>query len=174
MSQTQKIAQNVLLRMRDIFRSATGSRRRGNWLRANGISGPDWLYSTSASDVMDKKIPSRVAGDFARAKLFCKIASDFGLECYVVCTANTDDLKSGATFINGFPLIAINVDGVLRAFNPAHWPLRFIPGRIMVGEYICSVKHWMPCEICAILPADAFMNISSYRQIHNIYTNRHV
>ncbi len=174
MSEIHANIEKVLIRMRNIFRKAIGVRRRGDWLRANGVCVSDWIYSVTAEDVINKKIPSRVAGEFARAKLFCKIAAEVGLDCYVVCTANTDDLKNNARFINGFPLIAININDELHAFNPAHWPLRFIPGHVAVGECIRSVRHWMPCQICAIVPRDDFMKITSYNEMHKIYLTKQV
>lgn len=164
---------SVLNQMRDIFRVAHGARRRRDYMRAAGVRDADWIYRLGATDVMTQRIPARVAGPFARAKLFCELASQIGLGCVVVITANADDLamaRDGAdNFINGFPLIAVNIDGVLRAFNPAHSPLAFIPGTVAVGQTIRSVRHWMPCPICAIVPRDEFGKIDSCAKMRELY-----
>ena len=164
---------SILNQMRDIFRDARGPRRRRDYMRAVGVRDADWIYRLGALDVIEQHIPARVAGPFARAKLFCKLASQIGLSCAVVITANADDLAmvhDGADiFINGFPLIAVNIDGVLRAFNPAHSPLVFVPGTVAVGQTIRSVRHWMPCPICAIVPCDEFVQIDSWAKMRELY-----
>lgn len=162
--------------MRDTFRVACGPRRRGDWLREHGIDNPDWLYSLSADDVINQKIPSHVAGPFARAKLFCKYAMDENLECMVVITPNCDDLSVSKnapdTVVNGHVLIAVKVGGVLRAFDPAHRPLRFISGDIRVGATVQSIRTWYPCPITAIVSRDEFMNVCSYQDIAKLYTSK--
>ncbi len=166
---TEQTVKLILHRMQRIYRNAIGTRRRGDWLRAHAINNSEWIYSVSADDVISHKIPSRVAGEFARAKLFCKIASEINFECFVILTANTDDLADGCEHIHGFPLIAINIDGVLRSFNPGSWPLSFIPGCVAVGRLIRSVKNWMPCRICAVIPRDEFLKINTYKKLHDLY-----
>lgn len=166
----------VLNKMRDTFRMACGPRRRGDWLRKNGINNPDWIYSLSADDVINQRIPSHVAGPFARAKLFCKYAKEEKLDCVVLIAPNCDDIialgekSSGTVF--GYALIAVKIDGVLRAFDPAHRPLDFIPGNICVGSRVQCVRTWYSCPITAIVPRDDFANVQCYDDFLKLYTSK--
>lgn len=166
----------IFHQMDAVWRAAIGSRRRREWCRENGCGGNrDWIYELSADDVIAKKIPSRVAGRVAVAKLFCKFAQLANFDCYVVCTAEYDDWISAHAgndcVIKGYPLIAVEIDGKLRAFDPSRNKLLFFDYDVSVWRYIKFPGPWAPRPITAIVSRDKFLTIDTYQKMHNLYVS---
>ncbi len=162
--------------MHAIFRRAIGTDDRVKYMRENNIKGDiDWSFSLSADDIIDRKIPPRVAGCTGLAKVFCKLAADSGLPCWVVATANFEDWQCARAgrpnIINGHQIIAVDVDGNVRAFCPGRAKLEWISGAVRPGLFINAVRNQPPYLITAIVPGDAFEKCDTYQKLRNLYTS---
>jgi len=175
MTHTEQQIQLLIDKMRAIFRDATGPRTRNEYMAANGVSGLDWSFSLSADDIIDGKIPPRVAGCTGRAKVFCKLAADSELPCYVVATANYEDWQRAAAgrpnIINGHQIIAVDIDGTLRAFDPGRRKLEWIDGVVRPGNFINAVQSQPPYLIGAVVPGNEFAKCNTYQKLRNLYTS---
>lgn len=169
--------QSVIRDMRRVFRRATGPRLRLAYWRVNNIRDrADWLYRMSADEIIENAIPARAAGRIAQTKVFCKMAAAAGLDCYVVCTADYYDwldASHGAdTKISGRVLMAIMVDGRLRAFDPFGGPRPvWYDCAVRPGNFIKTLRFRLPYLICAIVPASDFAQCDSYQKMHNLYAS---
>lgn len=165
----------VIRRTRDVFRNATGPRLRKSYMRQNHIGNSiDWRYALSADDIIENAIPSRVVGDIGRAKLFCKYASEIGLNCWVICAADyydwSDCAHNRGNAINGRILIGVVHAGRIRAFDPfcTKGPIWFNCA-VRPGNFIKILRFRAPYMISAIVPADDFISCDTYRKMQNLY-----
>lgn len=171
---------SVIRDMRAAFRSAAGPRLRIAYWRANNITSradrDDWDYKLSADDVIMRRIPARVAGRIAQAKVFCKFASDAGLDCYVVCCADYYDWLDASRGVDtknrGRIMMATIVDGRLRLFDPfcGPWPVWY-DAAVRAGNFVKALRFQLPYMICAIVPAAEFANCDSYQKMQNLYAS---
>ncbi|MBD5400524.1 hypothetical protein HDR61_02125 [bacterium] len=170
----------IIRRMRGIFRAATGPRLRIAYWRENNIISradrDDWEYRLSADDVIARRIPARVAGRIAQAKVFCKFAAERGLDCYIVCCADYYDwldASRGADIkIRGRVMMAINVGGHLRLFDglTGPWPVWY-DAAVRPGNFVKALRFQLPYLICAIVPVADFANCDSYAKMRNLYAS---
>ncbi|MDE6250424.1 MAG: hypothetical protein K2M34_02185 [Alphaproteobacteria bacterium] len=168
--------QTIIDKMHVIFHDATGSNDRVEYMRENNIAGDiNWSFSLSADDIINKKIPPRVAGCTGRAKLFCHLAAACDILCYVVATANYEDwLRAQAghpNIINGHQIIAVEMDGKLRAFSPGREKLEWISGDVVPGRFISAVRNKPQNLITAVVPGDEFAKCDTYQKLRNLYTS---
>ena len=175
--------QDILTKMDDMFRHAVGPRNRRQYMESIGVSGLDWHFSLGAQEIIDKKIPASVAGCTGRAKVFCKMASDAGIECFAICTAVNRDrdmakagikTKSGREpIIGGHQIIAVKIDGRLKMFDPGHQELNFLSEKVQVGNMVNF--HFTdgsdPYLITAILTPDEYAKVNTYQKLRNIYAS---
>lgn len=168
--------QSIIDKMHSIFHDAVGPNDRAEYMRENNITGGiDWSFSLSADDIINQKIPPRVAGCTGRAKVFCKLAAAVDLPCYVVATANYEDwlrAESGRpNIINGHQIIAVEIDGALRAFSPGRERLEWISGDVIPGHFITAVRNKPKNLITAVVPGDVFAKCDTYQKLRNLYTS---
>lgn len=64
--------QSILNKMHTMFDGAVGPNNRAEYMRMKNVSGIDWHFSLTAEDIINQKIPRRVAGCTGIAKVFCK------------------------------------------------------------------------------------------------------
>ncbi|MCM1294746.1 MAG: hypothetical protein NC311_04250 [Muribaculaceae bacterium] len=176
MINTEQKIQSIIDKMHEIFRASVGANNRAKYMRENSIpDNIDWSFSLSADDIIQNKIPPRVAGCTGRAKVFCKLATDVCLPCYVVTTANYADwMRARAGYpniINGHQIIAVEIDGALRAFGPGREKLEWIPGTVAPGHFINAIRNRPAYLITAIVPRDEFGGCNTYQKLRNLYTS---
>ena len=115
MTQDDQI-QSILDKMHTMFDGAVGPNNRAEYMRMKNVSGIDWHFSLTAEDIINQKIPRMVAGCTGIAKVFCKYATDAGLDFFVLTTARVADLAGAADdhaagnaerIINGHQIIAV-------------------------------------------------------------------
>ncbi len=174
--ETQQQIQLILNDIHEIFRNAVGQRNRREYMRENNIPFDiNYSFSLSADDIINNKIPARVAGCTGIAKVFCKYAATKGMECYVLATANYKDWLAakagGNNIINGHQIIAVEKDGKLCAFDPGRKELKWIDGVIEKGRFIEALAGRPKYLIGAITPRDDFVQCNEYRKIRNLYTS---
>lgn len=169
--------QSVIRDMRSVFRRATGPRLRLAYWRAKNITARDeWLYRMSADEIIENAIPARAAGRIGQTKVFCKFAAAAGLDCFVLCVADyydwLDASRGADTKISGRVLMAMLVDGRLRAFDPfgGSRPVWY-DCAVRPGNFIKALRYQLPYLICAIVPASDFAQCDSYQKMRNLYAS---
>ena len=182
MTQDDQI-QSLLDKMHAMFNSAVGPNNRAEYMRQHNVSGTDWHFSLSADDIINQKIPRAVAGCTGIAKVFCKYATDAGLDCVVLATARIENLDGAAQdikegkkerIINGHQIIAVHdAGGRLRAFDPGQKELKYIKSEIKVGNIINFRFDGVvvPHLISTILPSTEYNKINTYKKLRDVYVN---
>jgi len=116
------------------------------------------------------------------AKVFCKYATDAGLNFFVLTTARVADLAGAADdhaaataerIINGHQIIAVrDENGKLRAFDPGLQELRYIKPDIYVGSIVkFRFDDVIPHVITAILTPAEYNKIDTYKKLRDLYVN---
>ena len=182
MTQDDQI-QSLLDKMHAMFNGAVGPNNRAEYMRQHNVSGIDWHFSLSADDIINQKIPRAVAGCTGIAKVFCKYATDAGLDCVVLTTARIEnlngalqDIKEGKKerVISGHQIIAVyDKNGKLHAFDPGQKELKYIKSEIEVGNIINFRFDGavVPHLITAILPPAEYSKIDTYKKLRDVYVN---
>ena len=176
--------QSILDKMYQMFHSAIGPRTRREYMESIAIiCNRDWHFSLTADEIIDKKIPANVMGCTGRAKVFCKMAADIGIECYAVCTAVNRDrelAKQGIKTsrgreptIGGHQIIAVKINGKLKMFDPGRPELTFLPEDVRIGNLVNF--HFTdgsdPYLITAIMTPDEYAKVNTYQKLRNIYAS---
>lgn len=178
-----ELIQSLLDKMHAMFDKAIGPNNRSEYMRQHNVSGIDWHFSLSADDIINQKIPRAVAGCTGIAKVFCKYATDAGLDCVVLVTARIENLDGAAQdikegkkerIINGHQIIAVHdKNGKLHAFDPGRKELGYIKSEIKVGNIINF--HFggevVPHRITAILTPTEYSKINTYQKLRDVYVN---
>ena len=182
MTQDDQI-QSILDKMHAMFNGAVGPNNRVEYMRQHNVGGIDWHFSLSADDIINQKIPRMVAGCTGIAKVFCKYATDAGLDCVVLTTARIENLDGAAQdikegkkerIINGHQIIAVHdAGGRLRAFDPGQKELKYIKPEIKVGNIIKFLFDGVvvPHLITAILTPTEYNKIDTYKKLRDVYVN---
>lgn len=177
------LIQSLLDKMHAMFDKAIGPNNRSEYMRQHNVGGIDWHFSLSADDIINQKIPRAVAGCTGIAKVFCKYATDAGLDCVVLTTARIEnlngalqDIKEGKKerVISGHQIIAVyDKNGKLHAFDPGQKELKYIKSEIEVGNIINFRFDGavVPHLITAILPPAEYSKIDTYKKLRDVYVN---
>ena len=180
MTQDDQI-QSLLDKMHAMFNGAVGPNNRAEYMRQHNVGGIDWHFYLSADDIINQKIPRAVAGCTGIAKVFCKYATDAGLDCVVLTTARIEnmnramqDAKEGKKerVISGHQIIAVyDENGKLRAFDPGLKELKYIKSDIQVGNIIKFRfgGEIIPHTITAILAPQKFAKVNTYKKLRDLY-----
>ena len=175
------LIQSLLDKMHAMFDKAIGPNNRSEYMQQHNVSGTDWHFYLSADDIINQKIPRAVAGCTGIAKVFCKYATDAGLDCVVLTTARIEnlngalqDIKEGKKerVISGHQIIAVyDENGKLRAFDPGLKELKYIKSEIQVGNIIKFRfgGEVVPHRITAILAPQEFSKVNTYRKLRDLY-----
>lgn len=173
---------SIIRQLHNIFHNAIGPRNRREYMHENNICGGiDWHFSLSADDIIKNKIPAAVVGCTGIAKVFCKFASEMGLDCVVIATARISDMDAAEKdrkmgrrerTISGHQIIAVrDKNGTLRAFDPGRKCLKYIDTPVQIGGIIPFIfgGQEMPHRITAILSPAEFANINTYKKLRDLY-----
>lgn len=177
-----ELIQSLLDEMHAMFNGAVGPNNRTEYMRMKNVSGIDWHFSLTAEDIINQKIPRMVAGCTGIAKVFCKYATDAGLNFFVLTTARVADLAGAADdhaagnaerIINGHQIIAVrDENGKLRAFDPGLQELRYRKSDIYVGRILkLYFGDVIPHVITAILTPAEYNKIDTYKKLRDVYVN---
>ena len=135
-----------------------------------------WSATCAFNATSKEKIPANVVGCTGRAKLFCKLAAEQGIKSFVVCTAKYNDWQAThdgkANHMNGHQIIAVEIDGKMRVFDPGRKNLVFIDTDLKSGEFIDAIdsgkKEYI---VTAVVPGDEFAKMKTYQQLMNLYSS---
>ena len=173
----EKKIQKVLNDLHQILDQAVGPNNRAEYMREISVQGIHWHFSLSADDIINKKVPKRVIGCTGVAKLFCKIGTDAGLKCMAVCTAYEPDWRAvrhgDKRVVSGHQVIAVEIDGRLRMFDPGRKELKFIdtdvtPGNLVDFKFPDRKGMYL---ITAIMEPSDYAKIDSYQKLFNVYAS---
>ena len=182
-TEQDKLIQSLLDKMHAMFKGAVGPNNRSEYMRQHNVSGIDWHFSLTADDIINQKIPRAVAGCTGIAKVFCKYATDAGLDCVVLITARMTDLADAKhdraagnkeRIINGHQIVAVrDKNGDLRAFDSGARELKYIKSNIYVGGIIKFRfdGNVVPHLVTAILTPTEYNNIDTYKKLRDVYVN---
>lgn len=168
---------SIMAQMHSMFHDAIGPRSRTDYMTEHGVSGIDWHFGLSAEDIIKDKIPAKVIGCTGRAKLFCYLAAQKGIKAHVVCTAKYSNWKAkhggkADQIMNGHQIIAVEIDGKMRVFDPGLKKLMFIDTKLESGEFIDATgdgkKEYI---VTAVVPGDKFAKLNTYQQLSNLYSS---
>lgn len=182
-----QIAEDCHREFRKIFQNAVGPRNLRDYATAKGMTmhkAEDWKFALTAQDIINEHIPANVVGCSGRAAVFSKLLQQRMIPHKVILTAVADDLNRARTdiqqgkkpnIINGHQIIAVEIDGRLRMFDPGKKKLELIDGDVSVGrqvQYDFSDDNYI---ITNIMPPKEYETIntpeklqSAYRQIWNV------
>ncbi|MDR0741697.1 MAG: hypothetical protein LBF28_02895, partial [Rickettsiales bacterium] len=120
--------EQVLKHINSLFSSFPKARiTRNDWLEEHKIKKENWndyIFSLSAEDIIQNKIPRAVGGCSGVAGVFVKLLKDNGLDSFIVATANSDDWEKAKksdknhekrNIINGHQIVAVEFSDGLRA-----------------------------------------------------------
>lgn len=170
-----------------IFQNAFGPRNLRDYAGSKGMTmnqGENWKFALTAQDIINEHIPANVVGCSGRAAVFSKLLQQRMIPHKVILTAVVDDLNRARNdiqqgkkpnIINGHQIIAVEIDGRLRMFDPGKKKLELIDGDVSVGrqfQYDFSDDNYI---ITNIMPPKEYEAIntpeklqSAYRQIWNV------
>ena len=130
----------------NIFRNAIGPRKLTEYASAKKMTmkqAEDWKFALTANDIINEHIPANVVGCSGRAAVFSYLLQQKMIPHKVILTAVVTDLNRAyndvqqgnkPNLINGHQIIAIEIDGHLRMFDPGAPKLDFLDGDIFVGR----------------------------------------
>ncbi len=178
MTQDKKI-QSALDDMHKAFMQSDPNQTRKSYAAAHGlpVTG-DWIWALSADKILNgddgRPLNPSVGGCDGVAKVFCKFAQEQGLDCHVLVTVSTADLAANKQHLSGHQIIAVKKGKKWHAFEPGkHRKLKYIDSPIEIGQVIDFEMddEIVPHKITAIISTDDYANISTYKDLHNLYTH---
>lgn len=137
----------------------------------------NYHFALSAQDIIDKKIPYKVAGCTGTAKLFSKYAMEAGLtdRIFVVPTVNSTSFNSNKPSFDGHQIIAILLEDGMHLFDPAKSPLNFIPGNVKIDEPVDALGSGQKDHIITgIMHPEEFAKIDSRNKLQEVYMKSHI
>lgn len=175
--------QSILDEMHSVLSRAVGPNNRREYMRANNIHGDiNWHFALTPMDIINRRIPSNVIGCTGYAKLFCHLAAARGIACNVVAMAAVPDWRReydathGITptdsriTINGHQIISVDTPDGPRMFDPARRRLKLLTDAPQIGRFV-DIGYPYEFIICAIVPGDKFIPLSSYWELDAMYRN---
>ena len=178
---TEKI-QSVLDGMHEILYNAVGPRNRREYMMEHGISDEYWHFSLTADDIIRNKIPANVMGCTGRAKLFCKLAAENGIDCFVVCCAKLTDWYASREYriesnhrkiktMSGHQVIMVEIDGKRKMFDPGHKQLNFLDCIPDVGNIVKFPGMSQQYLITSIMKPSDFAKMDSAKKFCHVYAS---
>lgn len=144
-SNTQ-IAEDCHRDFHKIFQNAVGPRNLRDYATAKGMTmhkAEDWKFALTANDIINEKLPANVVGCSGRAAVFSHLLQQKLVPHKIILTAVVNDLNRAynniqqgnkPSLIHGHQIIAIEIDGHLRMFDPGDKKLALIDGDVFVGR----------------------------------------
>lgn len=129
-----------------IFQNAVGPRSLRDYAISKDMTmdqAEDWKFALTAQDIINEHIPANVAGCSGRAAVFSKLLQQRMIPHKIVLTAVVNDLSDAQfavlqgkkpNIINGHQIIAAQIDGKMRMFDPGDKTLKLIDGDVFIGR----------------------------------------
>ena len=164
-----------------IFQNAVGPRNLRDYAGSKGMTmnqAEDWKFALTAQDIINEHIPANVAGCSGRAAVFSKLLQQRMIPHKVILTAVVDDLNRARNdiqqgkkpnIINGHQIIAVEIDGRLRMFDPGKKKLELIDGNVSVGRHFKYDFSDQEYVITNIMSPAEYDKIRSPSDLQNAY-----
>ena len=175
-----------------IFQNAIGPRNMRDYAGSKGMTmdqAEDWKFALTAQDIINEHIPANVVGCSGRAAVFSHLLQQRMIPHKVILTAVVDDLNRARNniqqgkkpnIINGHQIIAVEIDGRLRMFDPGDKSLQLIEGDVSVNrafKYHFSNDDYVITNIMSPKEYERIDTLeklqSAYRQIWNVSQMMH-
>lgn len=129
-----------------IFQNAVGPRNLHDYAAARNMTmeqAEDWKFALTAQDIINEHIPANVVGCSGRAAVFSELLQKKMIPHKIILTAVVKnlnrariDIQSGKkpNIIHGHQIIAAEIDGRLRMFDPGEKELNLIDCDVSVGQ----------------------------------------
>lgn len=130
----------------NIFQNAVGPRNLRDYAISKDMTmdqAENWKFALTAQDIINEHIPANVVGCRGRAAVFSKLLQQRMIPHKVILTAVVKDLNRAhndiqtgkkPNIINGHQIIAVEIDGRLRMFDPGDKSLQLIQGNVSVNR----------------------------------------
>ncbi len=170
----QSLDQNLeetLVEFHKLFENSRGPQNLGEYAKAHNMNmaqAEEWKFALTVPEIIQQKIPADVIGCSARANVFSYLLRQRMVLHKIVLTARKDHLMSAQNaiaqgqkpnLIHGHQIIAVEIDGKLRMFDPSRKALEFIDTIVeplrtfqyntegLPGDYIITnVMSWQDHE----------------------------
>ena len=170
----QSLYQNLeetLVEFHKLFENSRGPRNLSEYAKAHNMNmaqAEEWKFALTVPEIIQEKIPANVIGCSARADVFSSLLRSRMVPHKIVLTARKDHLMSAQNaiaqgqkpnLIHGHQIIAVEINGKLRMFDPSKKALEFIDAIVeprrtfqyntedLPGDYIITnVMSWQDHE----------------------------
>jgi hypothetical protein len=163
----------VFFEFHNMARQSIGPKTLREYAVAHSMSMADaekWKFALRAQDIIDKKIHPNIVGCTGRARVFSHLLSNKGIEHKIILTAIASDLAHGNTQrIDGHQIIAVNIDGKMRMFDPAEKELNLIEGDVFIGRHFKFPFSNREYVITNIMSPAEYDKIKSLPDLQNAY-----
>lgn len=163
----------VFFEFHNMARQSIGPKTLREYAVAHSISMADaekWKFALRAQDIIDNKIHPNIVGCTGRARVFSHMLSQKGVEHKIILTAIASDLAHGNTQrIDGHQIIAVNIDGKMRMFDPAEKELNLIEGDVFIGRHFKFPFSNREYVITNIMSSAEYDKIKSLPDLQNAY-----
>lgn len=157
----------------NMARQSVGPKNLREYAVANNMTmdvAEKWKFSLRAQDIIDKKLHPNIVGCTGRARVFSHLLSQKGVEHKVILTAIASDLAHGDTQrIDGHQIIAVNIDGKMRMFDPAEKNLKLLEGDVFIGRHFKFPFSDQEYVITNIMSPAEYDKIRSLSDLQNAY-----
>ena len=169
-----------------IFQNAVGPRNLRDYADTKGMTmnqAEDWKFSLTAQDIINEHIPANVVGCSGRAAVFSHLLQQKLVPHKIILTAVVNDLNRAyndiqqgnkPSLIHGHQIIAIEIDGHLRMFDPGDKKPALIDGDVFVGrnfKYNFSDDNYVITNIMSPKEYERIDTLEklqfAYKQIYN-------
>lgn len=148
---------------------------RNLWLRdaEHQIKPNQNMFSFSADEIEEHKIPSYVVGCSGRANLFAKYAKEAGIkDVYIVVSVYIPDI--GKQQMNGHQIVAVKMSHGLQLLDPANGAYNFnrakIDGNCKLNEIIDATHQGTKeYKIAAIMTQKEHEKLTSREKLMEVY-----
>lgn len=157
----------------NMARQSVGPKSLREYAAANNMTmdaAEKWKFALRAQDIIDNKLHPNIVGCTGRARVFSHMLSSKGIKHKVILTAIASDLARGDTHrIDGHQIIAVDIDGKMRMFDPAEKDLKLIEGDVFIGRHFKFPFSDHEYVITNIMDPAEYDKIKSLPDLQNAY-----
>ena len=173
--------QGIILNLHKMAGAAIGAKNLSDYASQKGITmeaAEQWKFALRAQDIIEQRLHPNLVGCTGVARVFSYLAKKQNIEHKVILTAVSDELYGAhnsvahggqPNLINGHQVIAANIDGDLRMFDPAKRTLKAIDGDVFIGrrfKFDFSDREYV---ITNIMSNDEYEKIKSLSDLQDSY-----
>jgi len=163
----------VFMEFHNMARHSVGPKTLHEYATTNNMTmdmAEKWKFTLRAQDIIEQKLHPNIVGCTGCARVFSHLLSSKGIEHKVILTAIVSDLQHSDTKrIDGHQIIAVNIDGKMRMFDPAEKELNLIEGDVFIGRHFKYPFSDQEYIITNIMSSTEYDKIKSLPDLQNAY-----